>query len=178
MRSCGSACVLPFERNKHTLVCSPIWISSVLPNHWAITLPSPATSRAATSLAWSWGSSHRPAMCGHGPGWLMCASTSDLLMATVRVAVIWWAKVHCGSSLPLEQAWIKEEDEAQDGYGSDTRKNEVWERNSICVSASRPLVGFGKLNDNTIKGLISLLSIEQEIESIAYTCGLCINKHI
>ena len=46
------------------------------------------------------------------------------------------------------------------------------------VSASSPLVGFGKLNDNTIKGLISLLSVEQEIKSIAYTCGLCINKYI
>ena len=46
------------------------------------------------------------------------------------------------------------------------------------VSASSPLVGFGKLNDNTIKGLISLLSVEQEIESIAYTCGLYINKYI
>ena len=45
------------------------------------------------------------------------------------------------------------------------------------VSASSPLVGFGKLNDNIIKGLISLLSVEQEIESIAYTCGLCINKY-
>ena len=49
---------------------------------------------------------------------------------------------------------------------------------SPVVSASSPLVGFGKLNDNTIKGLISLLSVEQEIESIAYTCGLCINKYI
>ena len=39
-------------------------------------------------------------------------------------------------------------------------------------------MGFDKLNDNTIKGLISLLSVEQEIESIAYTCGLCINKYI
>jgi hypothetical protein len=34
------------------------------------------------------------------------------------------------------------------------------------------------LNDNIIKGLISLLSVEQEIESIAYTCGLCIDKYI
>ena len=48
----------------------------------------------------------------------------------------------------------------------------------VTVSVSRHLVGFGKLNDNTIKGLISLLSVEQEIESIAYTCGLCINKYI
>ena len=38
-----------------------------------------------------------------------------------------------------------------------------------CVSASSPLVGFGELNDTIIKGLISLLSVEQEIESIAYT---------
>ena len=52
-----------------------------------------------------------------------------------------------------------------------TKKGEI-------VSASSPLVGFGKLNDNIIKGLISLLSVEQEIESIAYTCGLCINKYI
>jgi hypothetical protein len=28
------------------------------------------------------------------------------------------------------------------------------------VSASTPLVGFGELNDNTIKGLTSLLSVE------------------
>ena len=35
-------------------------------------------------------------------------------------------------------------------------------------------MGFGKLNDNMIKGLINLLSVEQDIESIAYTCGLCI----
>jgi len=30
---------------------------------------------------------------------------------------------------------------------------------------------FGDLNDNMIKGLISLLSVEQDIESIAYICG-------
>ena len=36
-------------------------------------------------------------------------------------------------------------------------------------SASSPLVGFGGLNDNIIKGLTSLLSVEQEIECIAYT---------
>ena len=52
-----------------------------------------------------------------------------------------------------------------------TKKGEI-------VSASSPLVGFGGLNDNIIKGLISLLSVEQEIESIAYTCGLCIDKYI
>ena len=49
---------------------------------------------------------------------------------------------------------------------------------SFFVSASSLLVGFGKLNDNTIKGLISLLSVEQEIESIAYTYELCIKKYI
>ena len=38
--------------------------------------------------------------------------------------------------------------------------------------ASSPLVGFGGLNDNIIKGLTSLLSVEQEIEFIAYTCEL------
>ena len=52
-----------------------------------------------------------------------------------------------------------------------TKKGEI-------VSASSPLMGFVKLNDNTIKGLISLLSVEQEIEPIAYTYGLCINKYI
>jgi hypothetical protein len=36
-------------------------------------------------------------------------------------------------------------------------------------SASSPLVSFGELNDNTIKGLTSLLSVEQEIKFIAYT---------
>ena len=30
-------------------------------------------------------------------------------------------------------------------------------------------MGFGELNDNTIKGLISLLSVEQKIEFIAYS---------
>ena len=33
-------------------------------------------------------------------------------------------------------------------------------------------MGFGELNDNTIKGLTSLLSVEQEIELITYTSGL------
>ena len=42
----------------------------------------------------------------------------------------------------------------------------------VCESASSPLVCFGGLNDNIIKGLTSLLSVEQEIESIAYTYGL------
>ena len=48
----------------------------------------------------------------------------------------------------------------------------------VCVSAFSPLVGFGELNDNTIKGLISLLSVEHEIEFIAYTCGLWNEKCI
>ena len=39
-------------------------------------------------------------------------------------------------------------------------------------------MGFGELNDNIIKGLISLLSVEQDIESIAYTFGLCMNKYM
>jgi hypothetical protein len=34
------------------------------------------------------------------------------------------------------------------------------------VSASSPLVGFGELNDNNIKDLTSLRSVEQEIEFI------------
>ena len=46
------------------------------------------------------------------------------------------------------------------------------------VSASSPLVGFGELNDNTFKVLTSLLSVEQEIEFIAYTCGLWNEKCI
>jgi hypothetical protein len=37
----------------------------------------------------------------------------------------------------------------------------------VLESASSPLVDFGELNDNTIKGLTSLLSVEKEI--IAYT---------
>jgi serine/threonine protein kinase len=45
-------------------------------------------------------------------------------------------------------------------------------------SASSPLVGFGELNDNIIKGLTSLLSVEQEIKFIAYTCGLRNDKYI
>ena len=52
-----------------------------------------------------------------------------------------------------------------------TKKGEI-------VSASSHLVGFGKLNDNTIKGLISLLSVEQEIESITHTCELWNGKCI
>ena len=42
---------------------------------------------------------------------------------------------------------------------------------AICQneSASSPLVGFGGLNDNKIKYLLSLLSVEQEIEYISYT---------
>jgi hypothetical protein len=48
----------------------------------------------------------------------------------------------------------------------------------LIESASSPLVSFGGLNDNTIKGLTSLLSVEQEIEFISYTCGLCNEKCI
>ena len=52
-----------------------------------------------------------------------------------------------------------------------TKKGEI-------VSASSPLVGFVELNDKTIIGLASLLSVEQEIEFIAYTCGLWNEKCI
>ena len=45
-------------------------------------------------------------------------------------------------------------------------------------SASSPLVGFVEFNDNTIKGLTSLLSVEHEIEFIAYTCALWNEKCI
>ena len=38
--------------------------------------------------------------------------------------------------------------------------------------ACNPLVGFDELNNNTFKGLTSLLNIEQKIQSIAYTYGL------
>ena len=48
----------------------------------------------------------------------------------------------------------------------------------IIVSASSPFVGFDELNDNTIKGLTSLLSVKQEIKFIAYTCGLWNEKCI
>jgi hypothetical protein len=54
---------------------------------------------------------------------------------------------------------------------SSTKKGEF-------VSASSPFVGFDELNDNTIKGLISLPNVEQEIEFIAYTCGLWNEKCI
>ena len=42
------------------------------------------------------------------------------------------------------------------------------------VSASSPLVGFGKLNDNTIKGLTNLLSVKQEIKLLhtLVDCGM------
>jgi hypothetical protein len=46
------------------------------------------------------------------------------------------------------------------------------------VSASSPFVDFGEPNDNTIKSLTSLLSVEQKIEFIAYTCGLWNEKCI
>ena len=52
-----------------------------------------------------------------------------------------------------------------------TKKEEI-------VSASSPLVGFGELNDNTIKGLTSLLSVEHKIEFVVYTCGLWNEKCI
>ena len=39
-------------------------------------------------------------------------------------------------------------------------------------------MGFGELNDNMIKGLISLLNVEQDIKPIVYTCGLCMNKYM
>ena len=56
----------------------------------------------------------------------------------------------------------------------------------LSFNSSKPTKGldvltispFLVIDDNTIKGLISWLSVEQEIESIAYTCGLCINKYI
>jgi hypothetical protein len=51
-------------------------------------------------------------------------------------------------------------------------------KNGEIESASSPLVGFGELNGNIIKVLISLLSVEQEIEFIAYTCGLWNDKYI
>ena len=51
-------------------------------------------------------------------------------------------------------------------------------KNGEIVSASSPFVGFGELNDNTIKGLTSLLSVEQEIEFIVYTCELWNEKCI
>jgi hypothetical protein len=47
----------------------------------------------------------------------------------------------------------------------------IWylKKNKFTESASNPLVDFGELNDNTIKGLTSLLSVEQEIMYIEYT---------
>ena len=56
----------------------------------------------------------------------------------------------------------------------------LWSISSLAlyVSASSPLVGFGELNNNTIKDLTSLLSVEQEIEFITYTCGLWNEKCI
>ena len=48
----------------------------------------------------------------------------------------------------------------------------------MIVSASSPLVGFGELNDNTINGITSLLSVELEIKFIAYTCRLWNEKCI
>ena len=37
----------------------------------------------------------------------------------------------------------------------------MWNVPYVIVSASSPLVGFGELNDNTVKGLISLLSVSK-----------------
>ena len=51
-------------------------------------------------------------------------------------------------------------------------------KNGEIVSASSPLVGFGEMNDDTIKGLTSLLSVEHEIVFIVYTCGLWNEKSI
>ena len=56
-------------------------------------------------------------------------------------------------------------------------KEERRKRGKI-ISTSSSLVGFGELNDNTIKGLTSLLSVEQEIEFIAYICELWNKKCI
>jgi hypothetical protein len=39
----------------------------------------------------------------------------------------------------------------------------------IVVSASSPFMGFGELNYNVIKGLTSLLSVDQETKYIEYT---------
>jgi hypothetical protein len=64
------------------------------------------------------------------------------------------------------------------------RKNNSVDSPSSCrslrvhESAPSPLVVFGELNDNTIKGLTSLLSVEQEFEFIVYTCGLWNEKCI
>jgi hypothetical protein len=56
---------------------------------------------------------------------------------------------------------------------------EIWNLHDLSSeSASSPLVGFGELNDNTIKGLTTLLSVEQKIEFIAYTYGLWNEKCI
>jgi hypothetical protein len=51
-------------------------------------------------------------------------------------------------------------------------------KSCVIESASSPLVVFSELNDNIIKGLTSLLSIEQKIKFIAYTCGLWNEKCI
>jgi len=42
------------------------------------------------------------------------------------------------------------------------------------VSASNPLVGFGELNDNIIKGLTSLLSVNRKLSllHILVDCGM------
>jgi hypothetical protein len=38
-----------------------------------------------------------------------------------------------------------------------------------CHSASIPFMGFGDLDNNTFKGLTSLLSVEQEIQNDEHT---------
>ena len=50
-------------------------------------------------------------------------------------------------------------------------------RGQVYESASSPLVGFGGLNDNIIKGLISLPSVEQEIE-LLHTLVDCVMRSV
>ena len=46
-------------------------------------------------------------------------------------------------------------------------------RGQVYESASSPLVGFGGLNDNIIKGLTSLLSVEEKL-SILHALEICL----
>ena len=78
----------------------------------------------------------------------------------------------CSTSMSCETNLLKENNELKREVKKLSNKLER------CVSASSPLVGFGELNNNTIKGLTSLLSVKQEIEFIAYTCGLWNEKCI
>ena len=64
-------------------------------------------------------------LCTHG-------APALCLSRTLESGLHMMGQITLRSSLPLEQAWIKEEDEAHDGYGLDTRKNKAWERNPIC----------------------------------------------